>query len=108
MKRDFNFPIIADADPNNIDFYISRLMACSDALIAINERRPEFTEAQYEARTKEMLCVYMLMDMIEGLIKDMRSTNKCFKHTTEEGRRAVMEILPDYITSEYITKNAPK
>ena len=93
-------PINSGKDPNTIDYYIKRLMDCSDALILINERRECFLNAQYEAKTKEMLCIYMLMDTIAEMIKDLRKENKCFKNTTNEGMRAIMEILPDYAASE--------
>ena len=95
-------PMFTANDPNSIEYYLKRLMDCSDALIAIKERRECFIEAQYNASNKEMLCIYMLLDTIEEMIKDMRKDNKCFKPTTGEGMRAIFEVLPDYVLAEVI------
>ena len=99
-KENYLYPIQSGEDPNTIDYYIKRLMDCSDALVVINERRECFLNAQYEAKTKEMLCIYMLMDAIAEMITTMRKENKCFRNTTNEGMRAIMELLPDYVAAE--------
>ena len=98
-QNDFFMPVHSGEDPNTIDFYIKRLMDCSDALITIKERRECFTQAQYEARNKDMLVIYMLLDTIENLIKDMKK-EQAFRQTSAQGLRAIMEILPDYVTDE--------
>lgn len=102
-QNDFLLPIHSGEDPNTIDFYIKRLMNCSDALIAIKERRECFNQAHYEARNKDMLVIYMLLDTIEELIKDIRKNNS-FRQTTNDGMRAIMEILPDYVADELHNK----
>lgn len=101
QKTNFNMPLIDGTDPRTIEYYIKTLMNCTDALIAIKEHHPAFREAQYEARNKDMLCIYMLLDALQDLISDMKKEN-AFRQNTEEGMKAVMEILPEYVISEII------
>jgi len=88
-------PLISGEDPNTIDFYIKRLIACSDALTAIQERYPCFEVAQYEARNKEMLCIYALLEMIQGQITDIKQT-QAFRQPSGQSLRALVEVMPEF------------
>ena len=99
MSKKKSISIHSTEDPNTIDFYIKRLMDCSDALIAIKERRECFTQAHYEARNKDMLVIYMLLDNIHDLIEDMKK-EQVFRQSSDLGYKAIMEILPDYVADE--------
>ena len=97
-------PGISAEDPNEIEYYIKRLMDCSDVLIAIRERKDCFLNAKYEARNKDMLVIYMMLDCIQELVTEIRADNTSFKSTTEDGRRAIFEVLPEYAISELLEK----
>ncbi len=94
------FPFISGNDPNTIDYYIEKLIGCNQALIPIRDKRECFNEAKYNARNKEMLCIYMLLDNIQSMIADIKATNTSFKFTTEEGKRAIDEVIPDFLLKQ--------
>ena len=94
-KENIFLPLISGEDPYTIDFYIKRLIACSDALNAIQERYPCFDAAQYEARNKEMLCIYALLEMIQGQIRDIKQT-QAFRQPSGQSLRALTEVLPEF------------
>lgn len=98
-KRDYQMPLAPCNDPGSIEFYIKALMNCNDALIAIKEHNPAFRAAQYEARNKDMLCIYMMLDSLQNLIDEIKA-GKAFHQTIDEGLRAVNEVLPEYVISE--------
>jgi len=98
-KGNYQMPLIDGSDPSTIEYYIQCLMNCSDALLAIKQKQPCFVEAQYEARNKDMLCIYMMLDSIHDLIEELRESN-AFRQSRGDGLRAVMEVLPEYAISE--------
>lgn len=83
----------AATDPRSIDFYIKRLAACSEALQAMKYRSEDFNEALYQAKHKEVLCIYMFLDVISGQIESMRR-RKVFNEEDDTGMRALLEIVP--------------
>ena len=83
-------------DATEMKYYLIRLSAAMDCLLAIYNKKNDFRIARFESQYKEMLTLYLLLDDIEQIIKDMRA-KRLLLNTTKEASRAALEVLPGYL-----------
>ena len=96
-------PLNEGEDPREIEFYIKRLVFCADALTAMRERYSCFEEAQYEARNKDLLCLSLLLDTVEGIIKDIRN-EQALRQPSGQRLKALIDVLPPYVVAELMER----